>query len=260
VKGTCFAEFIAMVDSLRQNLALVFCLVFATPASAVPFLQLDIAGGEYIGGLDETVYSTTDPFTLYALVDSTNDKYIAGQTYYLSAAIVPKQSAGASPADFGSFTISPIGGAFSSASGWVFGVPPIADPARNPEGNLGDHGIFDTYYREFAFTTLPGTATEYNSQDNPGGAVDNPLGSLLYQSFLIDTTGMADGYALHFDLYTVGADNRLDEKAPFSHDAQSNDVPDNGGTLVLLGLACGGIAGIRRLLPERKVAEVAVGN
>jgi hypothetical protein len=227
---------------------------FVSHVGAIPFLQLDVGAGTYVGGTDETTHAQTDPFTLYALVDSTNSTYAAGTTYFLSVAIVPKQGVGANTSDFGSFTITPIGGSFTSSSGWIYGTPPV-DLADSDSHNLSSHGIFETYYQEFQFTTLPGKATQYNVQDDPGDPVDNALGTLLYQSFLVDARNMGAGYELHFDLYTVNPeDNEIAAKAPFSHDAQSGGtsrVPDGGATFALLGFALVGVEGLRRKFAKR---------
>ena len=38
-------------------------MLFGMPAHAVPSLQLDIAGGTYVGGDDQTVYSSSGSFS-----------------------------------------------------------------------------------------------------------------------------------------------------------------------------------------------------
>jgi len=97
---------------------------------------------------------------------------------------------------------------------------------------------------------------EYNSADRSG--TDATFGSwtktLKYVPFLVDVSGMAEGYGLHFDLYNEKAyttargnnpagDIDADDFAPFSHDASSGtkregpgtlSVPDGGTTAALL--------------------------
>lgn len=219
----------------------------ANSAWAVAFLQLDISDGAYV---NETTHNTTDPFTLWALVDSGSTKYSAGTTYYLSIAVVPKQTADSTMPNFGSFDFN--GTVYDANSAWSFGTPPLADPLRqgvpDPDfRNLGPHDIFETKYLEVSFNNPLGRATEYNSADSPGGLVDSANGTLFYNSFEVDTTLLGDGYELHFDLYTIDSRNKLAAFAPFSHDAQTNGkVPDGGTTLVLLGTALTGLGLLRR--------------
>ena len=236
---------------MKKKTALIItaiCLA-AGVASAIPYLQLDIGGGVYVGGTEESVFSVSNPFTVYALVDTTSSHYSNPDTYYLSVAIVPQTD----PSDsaFGTFDIN--GTTYSSAD-MIYGTPP-AGVTSNP-GLLGPHDIFETHFLELAFSTLPGLATEYNSQDNPGGLVDDPTGTLAYNSFVVDIGDLAEDLHLHFDLYTKKSNGQIDRFAPFSHDAQSNGhdddppngLPDGGATLALLGLAVLGVDQVRRRL------------
>jgi hypothetical protein len=213
-----------------------------TTSLAVPFLQLDIGDGVY--GADETIYNTTDPFTLYALVNSASSKYEANRNYYLSIAIVPQVSS--VPADFGSFDFN--GTTYSgSNSGWTYGTPPADAPIRDLPG----HGIYDTMFLEIAFSSFTGTTALYNSEDNPGGIDLGGSGSLLYRAFNLDTRNLGN-YAIHFDLYTYN-NRRVDNFAPFSHDAESRQnvaVPDGGMTALLLGVGCFALSVGRRILVQ----------
>ena len=71
-----------------------------------------------------------------------------------------------------------------------------------------------------------------------------------YVDFMVDATGLLDGYNLHFDLYTYEAGNRrVTEFAPFSHDAgTSTEIPEPSlWSLLLLGsLMIAGFTFLRR--------------
>lgn len=228
----------------KQILAVILVLVFATAAQGVPQLQLDISNGVY-NAADETIYNSTDPFTLYALAKSDS---LTGTTYYLSIAIVPQQASNSTLPGFGSFTLD--GTTFDASSGWNYGVPPVDASIKD----LPQHGIFPTLFIERSFNLLEGFAEEYDTQSNPGGfaAYDGSGKKLAFKDFAVNTSNLGAGYALHFDLYTYSAGgSKLDAFAPFSHDAQSTTtrkVPEGGATVILLGAAFAGIGIIRRCL------------
>lgn len=211
-----------------------FLLLSAVPALALPQLQLDIEDGVYVGGSDETVYATTNPFTLYALLD---DPALLSHEFFISAAITP--DIGSTGGDYGSFVFA--GTTVAVTADMTYGIPPTDASVKD----IPEHGIYDAWYREFAFTFDPTkTAADYNPQDNPGGLVLADSGDLLYyQDFLVDTSGLAPDIAVHFDLFTV-IDGKI-LKAPFSHDAQSAPIPEPA-TMLLLGVGFIGLAGIGR--------------
>lgn len=227
----------------RQILSAISAVMLTTVAYGLPDLQLDISGGTY-NAVDETIYNSTDPFTLYALAKTPN---LTGTTYYLSIAVVPQQASGSTLPGFGSFALD--GTTYNASSGWIFGVPPVDSAIKD----IPKHAIFPTLFLELSFNVLEGFANAYNTQDNPGGfssygGVGDKLG---YKDFAVNTTNLGAGYALHFDLYTYSAgDNKVDAFAPFSHDAQTTrtKVPDRGTTAILLGATLAGIGVIRRYL------------
>lgn len=241
-----------MKKSLFKSMLGGICLAAVLSANvswAIPSLQLDIAGGIY-DPVTETVIAGGNPFTLYALFDTTGGVSPVG-TYYISAAIIPNPT---SP--FGSFSIDADGAGpgspttYSSGSGMQLGTPPVS--LLFPD--LPSHSVFPTWYAEVAFTfNAANTAVSYNSQDTSGGFVAG-AGTLLYQAFTIDVRGVAAGYTVHFDLYneTVKKNNALVNDtmfAPFSHDAQSgSSVPDGGSTIALLGAMLAGFGALSRKL------------
>ncbi len=229
-------------------------------AWAIPVLQLDVLGGTYVGGTEETTFARSNPFTLRALIDPS----LAGRTFYLSAAIVPQQTA--TQTTFGSFAIDgTVYNANGVGSGMHFGVPPVDDFLKNLPG----HAIYPTWYAERSFLAGSSTVGSYNVQDGSSAP-----GLLKYVDFNIDISGLL-GYVdngngtftstfrgVHFDLYSYdNVGNKIDYFAPFSHDAQSggngvtvtpppppSSVPDGGMTVLLLGSAIAGLGVLRRKL------------
>lgn len=228
---------VASMSFRRLATAVVPLLAFAaTNARAIPTLQLDIVNGVY-NSVDETTYATTPQFTLRALFDGT----LSSQTYYISAGIEPLMQQ-ANPPNVGTFSID--GTAYSPAT-MAWGTPPLNVPDNNSgggPGNLGTHGEFPTYYTEDAFTFSSSlTMPAYNTAD---GTSAN--GNVYYHDFLVDVSNLKPGYSVHFDLYDEKLKKgsyTIDDFAPFSHDAQSGptSVPDDGSTVLLLGLALAGV-------------------
>ncbi len=235
-----------------KEITIAFTTTIATSqiAAAIPFLQLDIIGGSYVAGMEESTIANSDPFTVVALIDSTSNKYSAAGTYYLSVAVIPGISPEpALPPDLGSFSLN--GTSYNVTGDMLYGTPPIT------AADLGSHGIFDTYFLEFSFdlTSSYGVqAYDVEPASGPGGdPVQDAAGTLRGVDFDIDTTLLDPNYELHFDLYTYTG-NKLDQKAPFSHDAASGEgmhpVPESGMTLAMLGMSLIALVGAHRKLRE----------
>mgnify|MGYP000143700921 CR=1 FL=1 len=108
----------------------------------------------------------------------------------------------------------------------IFGVPPIEDDgtAGKDGGDLGKHHVYKTYFLEQDFQfTGSNTSDRYNVAEDPGDVTDYSGTRMLYESWEIDITHLAEGYGLHFDLYhksyLSNTDLDIDLKAPFSKDA-----------------------------------------
>jgi hypothetical protein len=254
-----------MRRNLRAGLLLASILAFAQTAQAVPLLQLDMAGGVY-DPVTETIIAPNGSFELFALLTPRTNatdaqiEDLLNTVYYISVAITPKVS---SPASLGSFEFGTT--TVDVTADMTYGTPPLEAFAvlqgQDPH-DLPGHGIYDTYFVEFAFQfQATNTALTYNSQDSPGGLTPDASGQTFYASFVGDTSLLAAGYALHFDLYDVYVANcgkfgfpgcediDVDHFAPFSHDAGTTTnrvpAPSTGLLMLLFGAGAATVRGYR---------------
>jgi hypothetical protein len=241
--------------TFRAALAAVGVALLAAPAAkAIPTLQLGVSGGVYDSNT-QTVMATSDQFTLYAYLIPSSGATLEDD-YKLSIAIVPAVNAAQ---DLGSFVFE--GETINVTGDMSYGTPPLEAILAQDPGDLPSHGIYPTYFAEFGFRFNAGDRTAaFNTADSPSATPDGGTG-MYFHAFTIDTSLLAQGYAIHFDLYdtklgrplpdgTIDID--VNKFAPFSHDAQSLSLHTPPGAvpepthivMMALGLA-GALAGRR---------------
>jgi hypothetical protein len=239
-------------------------VVYSANCFATPTLQLNVSGGTYDSATQTVVApsnTASNIFKLYAyLVEDSHHGDLVSDVYYISMAIGPQLS---SPQDLGSFVFG--GQTVNVSSGMTYGVPPLeGSNASKDQGDLSSHGVFPTYFAEWAFTFNPSMITEeFNTEDSPGldpalrPVVNRPM---FYQEFPVDVSNLDPGYVVHFDLYskeTINNNIRIKSFAPYSHDAEgghhdvlsgqddeeSYNVPESNSALLLFaGLVAVGVA------------------
>ena len=261
---------------LWKYLALLAVLVLlpalAKKSEAVPLLQLDMAGGVY-DPITETIVAPNGTFTVFAILTPQTNATAAeiaallNTNFYVSVGLTPQTAPPGG--SLGSFSFGPQGGTqttVSATSGMTYGVPPLEvmstmqgfDP-----GDLSKHGIYPTYFSEFAFNfSAAQQSGVYNTANTPGGPQAGT--GAYYFAFTGDSSLLQAGYNLHFDLYTESlrdcatgrnpaacTDVDVDSFAPFSHDAETTTrIPEPSTvTGLLMGLAVAG-----RRLTKRTVA------
>lgn len=222
--------------------------LIASNSWALPTLQLDIVGGTYVGGSEESTITNDPLFTLQAFGQGVNTG--PANPYYLSAAVLNGHDSVSDGTDFGSFSIN--GTTYSQSNGnVVFEIPPseVFDPdlASVNDPDLQKHSIFPTIFTELKFNFVAGqTTAAYNVQDDSSSP-----GVMNYVDFAVDVNGLLAGFNLHFDLYTYEAGNKkVTEFAPFSHDAgTTTNVPEPSlWSLFLMGsLMIAGVSYRRRI-------------
>jgi len=234
-------------------------MICAARAEAVPLLQLDIVGGHYDDST-QTIVSDGPDFTLVATLTPTGSdslNSLLSDTYYISAAVTPQIS---TPGSIGTFAWN--GSTVDVTQDMIYGVPPVENlgDATRDAGDLPRHGIYPTYFTEFAFNFSSLLRTEtYDTAATPGGLTPTNASSNVsyYQTFTV-ASNLSGPYSLHFDLYDTFLqsclksgncviDEDVDHFAPFSHDAQSGPadnapaVPEPATlTTLALGLAGAG--------------------
>jgi hypothetical protein len=229
--------------------------------AAAPLLQLDIAGGHY-DAATQTIVADGPVFTLSAILTPKQNasqadiNALLGDTYYVSAAVSPQY--GPAGGTLGSFTFNGV--STDVTQDMTYGTPPLDTLGLDSDpGDLAPHGVYPTYFQEFAFQFSPmNKALEYNTADNPGGLTPSASGTSYYASFAIDSSLLDPNYVIHFDLYDTLVHNcgngrqtlpgcvdiDVDHFAPFSHDAQSSPPVPEPASMLLIGSGIG--AGLLR--------------
>src|SRR5688572_15061548 len=215
-------------DSMKtQSLIVACCCMLASfAARANPDLQLGISYGLYDPGT-ETVITSLDEFTLNTFGLAQGETAVSPEeTIYLSVTVT--SDPGLDLRNFGSFVFD---GVVYSSSELSLGVPP-EEPNMGPDGNdLGTHGHFPGMFLQhpFKFSSANLTA-DIDTSSNPGYLPSLNGDMYYFQSFPVKVTGLHAGYNLHFDLYTTKeeqvGDIDIARSAPFSHDAETNYVPE----------------------------------
>jgi hypothetical protein len=226
-----------------------------SPALAVPALQLDIDGGVYVAAPEETIFATSNSFSLYAY--GLASKISTADTFYLSMALVPSTSM---PGTYGSFKINDT--TINVTTDMSYGNPPLETALAHDPGDLAPHGIFPTYFAELSLSFAGASQSGiYNTQDEPGSGPHSGTG-MYYVKFDVDVSGLLPGLGIHFDLYNTklieyckkkvcypGDVDIDDHFAPFSHDAAGmvNVIPEpQTYAMLLAGLGLLGFMARRR--------------
>lgn len=193
---------------------------------ANPELQLGISYGLYDPS-SETVVTSEDEFTVNAFGLAQGEPAVTPEeTVYLSVAVTADP--GLDLRDFGAFVFN---GVVYTSSALVFGVPPEETNMGPDDNDLSTHGHYPAMFLQHAFKFSAANLTaDINTRTNPGYLPTLNGTDYFFNSFQVKVTGLNAGYNLHFDLYTtkkdLDGDVDINRSAPFTHDAETNHVPE----------------------------------
>ena len=237
-----------------------FIALACTTVQASPILQLGVTNGSFDSKLEDVI--TTDrAFSLNAFGKASKNGIDLNTNYYISIAILADDKL--DPANFGSFNFAGIN---FTGKDMVFGNPPFEKDQGFEGGDLSPHGIFDTWFLQYAFKFNPADKTaDVNTEKSPGfKPTDNAGKDYFFKSFTVDTKGLFAGYNLHFDLFSTEINKKgnvvIGSNAPFSHDVSTAYValsPDDSkppvasipepSSFLIFALALGVLVVIRKV-------------
>lgn len=239
---------------LSMGLMTLSLLALARPAEAVPVLQLYVEGATYNTATEswQTTIPANGVIRLWAIGNVTGE---GGKGTISNVRLSIAYGSGATP----SFTLTPsttggFGGftdpSTPSAPTHIQTRTDGSIPQLSGGADLPSHGEYGpgTSWQEFALGnfTLSDSPTgdfisSFPTSPSAGGSQIN-----VYEIAVSGTD------SIHFDLYD-GVQSGTKVKAvfaPFSHDAETGQVPEGGSTAIMLGLALLGFGGLRRKLQK----------
>lgn len=259
------------IRTLSSLLCAASLAILATPARAVPLLQLYVEGAAYDSATQSwaTSFTSGGSITLWAIGNISGEGGKGPISNVRLAVAYDHVPSGGPPV----ITLTPtrVSSAYSlfgdanvaPDATWLQTVTSGAVPRLSDGSPLPAHGEYGpgTAWQEFLLG-------DFTRPDSYGGdfmtALPAPSSFLGYQinAYEISITGSD---RVHFDLYdSIQAGNKARAIfAPFSHDATATQtpsftpegsprhVPDGGLTLGLIGLALSGLAAVRRYVGGR---------
>ena len=249
--------FLTKIDNLvevyvkKLVLLSLLALLAVSSVQAVPTLQLYIDGATY-DDVTESWVTSASSFDLYVIGKGDLNNVT------LSMAL---QNVG--EFDDPAAAAVNIDGTSYPTDSWTYGYAPLSNVASSWDGgdeDLQKHDIYPAWFTEFGlgnFTTQGGigdvNVDSATAHDDPfwlptQGYINSEHDG-WFQSYHIE---ISDGYAVHFDAFTLDERGRVDQFNPFSHDATGGgDKIPEPATMLLFGMGLAG-AGVIRKLRQRK--------